>query len=187
MKRGFLLAAIAAAAAVLAAGVGATAAAGYGGGAGHDTWQVGLSSNCNNPSSDSCLEFDQVSLGGFWGWVEFDGYANDSITGDGELTRCTHARHGGGPGSAGATHFHLDITQAHIGPSQPGDPNYPLGDVFYIDHNVVAVNIHGSKSTTVDDSGFLGDTNIPVEPGHYSLRPDPGVAVEIQVAFRAAR
>jgi hypothetical protein len=28
------------------------------------------------------------SLGGFWGWIEFDQWSNGSITGDAELTGC---------------------------------------------------------------------------------------------------
>jgi hypothetical protein len=40
---------VVAAVTLLAAGLASTAGA-YGGGAGHDTWQVGLSFNCNNPS-----------------------------------------------------------------------------------------------------------------------------------------
>ena len=53
---------------VLAAPVGA-----YGGGADHDMWQVGISFNCNNP------DFCGPSLGGFWGWAEFD-RAADGLT-----------------------------------------------------------------------------------------------------------
>ena len=51
--------------------------------------------------------------------------------------------------------------------------------MFFIDHNVV-------KGVT-DDPDFLGDSGIPVEPGHYSDHPAPGVAFNLQVSFRAAK
>jgi hypothetical protein len=162
-----------AAAAVLALGFASPAGA-YGGGAGHDTWQVGISFNCNNPSPDFC---GPDGLGGFWGWVEFDRFANGTITGDAQLTGCHHFIRGGGRGGAG--HADVDITSAHIGPSQDGDPNFPGGQVFYVDHNVV--------NGVTDDPDFLGDSGIPVEPGHYSLHPAPAVAFMVQVSFRAAK
>jgi hypothetical protein len=177
MKR---LLVVVAAVTVLAAGLAASAGA-YGGGAGHDTWQVGLSFNCDNPS------FCGNDLGGFWGWVEFDRAANGTITGDAELTGCAHSVGGGGPGSAGAGHADVDATSAHIGASQPGDPNYPGGKVFYVDSNVVTFTGHGTPSTVTNDPDFLGDTGIPVEPGHYSDHPAPGVAFVVNVAFRPAK
>src|SRR4029453_7719244 len=53
LRRSLLMVAALAAAAVLALGFASPAGA-YGGGAGHDTWQVGISFNCNNPSPDFC-------------------------------------------------------------------------------------------------------------------------------------
>ena len=179
MRRIFLVLMAVAATAVLSAGFASTAGA-YGGGAAHDTWQIGLSFNCANPS------FCGNDLGGFWGWVEFDRAADGAITGDAQLAGCGHSVGGGGPGSAGAGHMDMDITAAHIGDAQPGDPNYPGGHVFYIDHNVVTFTGRGSGTVT-DDPDFLGDTGIPVEPGHYSDHPAPGVALVVQVAFRAAK
>ena len=49
-------------------------------------------------------DFCGDELGGFWGWVEFDRWADGSITGDGEFAGCSHTVGGGGPGSAGAGH-----------------------------------------------------------------------------------
>jgi hypothetical protein len=158
---------------VLAASAGA-----YGGGSSHDTWQVGLSFNCDNPS------FCGNDLGGFWGWVEFDRWSDGSITGDAQLTGCGHSVGGGGPGSAGAGHIDLDITKAVIGPSKPDDPNYPSGHVFYVRHNVAHFLPNGG--TVTDDKDFLGDSGIPVEPGHYSFHPAPGVAFTVNVSYRAA-
>ena len=170
VRRSILLVAMSATAAVLAVGVASPAGA-YGGGARHDMWQVGISGNCNNPS------FCGADLGGFWGWIEFDRFADGTITGDAQLTDCSHFLRGGGP--AGAFHADVDITSAHIGASQPGDLNFPTGQVFYVDHNVV--------NGVTDDPDFLGDTGVPAEPGHYPFHPAPGVAANIQVSFRAAK
>ena len=169
LRRSVLLVAALAAAALLAVGFASPAGA-YGGGASHDTWQVGISGNCNNPS------FCGDELGGFWGWIEFDRFANGTITGDAQVTGCHHFLGGGG---GGAGHADIDIISAHIGPSQPDDPNFPGGQVFYVDHNVV--------NGVPDDENFLGDSGIPVEPGHYSAHPVPGVSGNIQVSFRAAK
>jgi len=181
MRRTLLLLAALVAAAALAGGFAASAGA-YGGGSGHDTWQVGLSFNCDNPS------FCGSDLGGFWGWVEFDRSTVDgTITGDAQLTGCGHSVGGGGPGSAGAGHTNLDITAAHIGPSQPDDPNYPNGHVFYIDHNVATFTGHGAPVSVTDDPDFLGDSGIPAEPGHYSFHPAPAVAFMVNVSYRDAQ
>lgn len=168
LRRSVLLVASLAASATLAVGFASPAGA-YGGGASHDMWQVGISDNCNNPSFCGA-----DGLGGGWGWIEFDRFADGTITGDAQVTGCGHFRGGGG-----AFHADVDITSAHIGPSQPQDANYPGGQVFYVDHNVV--------NGVTDDPDFLGDTGIPVEPGHYSAHPAPGVADVIQVAFRPAK
>jgi hypothetical protein len=81
----------------------------------------------------------------------------------------------------------VDATSVHIGASQPEDPNYPGGQAFYVDSNVVTFTGHGSPVTVTNDPDFLGDTGIPVEPGHYSFHPAPGVAFEIQVAYRPTK
>jgi hypothetical protein len=172
LRRSILMAASLAAAAALAVGFASSAGA-YGGGAAHDMWQVGISGNCNNPS------FCGDELGGFWGWVEFDRFADGTITGDAQTAGCVHILRGGGPGTAGAFHADIDITSAHIGASQPGDVNYPGGQVFYVDSNVV--------NGVVNDPEFLGDSGIPADPGHYSDHPAPGVAFVVQVAYRPAK
>src|SRR6266568_7806306 len=142
LRRSILTVAGLAAAAVLAVGLASPASA-YGGGASHDTWQVGISGNCNN------LSFCGADgLGGFWGWVEFDRFADRSITGDAQLTHCGHFLGGGG---GGAGHSDVDITAAHIGPAQEGDPNFP-GLVFYVDSAVV----NGVPAAPGDEA--LGDT-----------------------------
>jgi hypothetical protein len=177
MRRSIVVVAAFVAAAALAAGFASSARA-YGGGASHDMWQIGISGNCNNPASSFCQnpETGSPELGGFWGWVEFDRFADGTITGDAQITGCGHGI--GGAGSFGAEHADVDITSAHIGPAGPDDPN-PGGQVFYIDSNVV--------NGVPNDPDFLGDSGIPVEPGHYSFHPAPGVAFNLQVAFRAAK
>jgi hypothetical protein len=176
MRRWFLILAVFTAAAALAGGVASSAKA-YGGGASHDTWQVGLSFNCTNPLSSFCQnpETGLPELGGFWGWVEFDRWANGAITGDAQLTGCGHTTGGGGPGSAGAGHEDVDITAAHLVAAGPDDPNFgtPGAQVFFVD--------------SASSPDLLGDSGIPAEAGHYSFHPDPGVAFNLQVAYRPAR
>jgi hypothetical protein len=157
---------------VLVAAAFASSAAAYGGGSSHDTWQIGLSFNCNNPS------FCGNDLGGFWGWVGFDRAADGTITGDAQLTGCGHS-------VGGAGHADVDATAVHIGSAGPDDPN-PGGQVFYVDSNEVTFTGHGTPTTVTDDPDFLEDTGIPVEPGHYSFHPAPGVTFVIQVAYRSA-
>ena len=175
MRRTLVLLAALAGAAVLAGGLSSSAGA-YGGGATHDMWQIGLSFNCNNPT------FCGQDLGGFWGWAEFDRYANGTITGDAEFAGCGHTTGGGGPGSAGAGHVSVDITAAHIGSGGPDDP--PGVHVFYVDHNVVTFTFQGHTFRQVDDPEFLGDSGMPSDAGHYSFHPAAGVAGEVQVAYR---
>src|SRR5256885_9700895 len=91
MRRSIVMVVALAAAAALAAGFASSAGA-YGGGASHDTWQIGISGNCNNPTSSFCQnpETGLPELGGFWGWVEFDRFADGRITGDEQVTGCGH-------------------------------------------------------------------------------------------------
>ena len=72
------------------------------GAASHDTWQVGLSFKCDNPS------FCGDNLGGFEGRFEFDRAADGTITGDAELTGTGHSVGGGGPDKVGGHGFCLD-------------------------------------------------------------------------------
>jgi hypothetical protein len=104
MRRSVVLVAALIAAAALAAGFAGSAGA-YGGGASHDTWQIGLSFNCDSPTL--CAG----GQGGFWGWVELDRWANGSITGDIKGADCGHTTGGGG---AGAGPVSVDIYAAHI-------------------------------------------------------------------------
>jgi hypothetical protein len=115
IRRSVVIVALAAAAA-LAAGFASSASA-YGGGAGHDMWQVAISFNCNNP--DFCGD----ELGGFWGWVEFDRSADGTQTwGDAELAFCTHTV--GGGGFAGAGHGSIEIESWTIAPGSAGPQTF---------------------------------------------------------------
>lgn len=159
MRRLVTTVAVVAAAAAIAAGF-ATSAWAYGGGATHNTWQIAISSNCDNPS----LSLDPTgapSEGGFWGWVEFDQWSNGSIAGDAELTFCGHTTGGGG---AGAGHESIDISAAHLD---------PLTGDFVID--------------VASDPGFEGDTGVAFTPGHDTAHPAPGISQVMQVSYRAAR
>jgi hypothetical protein len=126
------------------------------------TYQLTFSQNCNSPSV--CGD----ELGGFWGWAVL--YSDG--TGDAELTGCGHLTHGGGPGTAGAGHFHDDFT-------------YDLSnttELVTISETETFVG-HGQPVTeTVPGEA----TGIPLVPGHYSTTDllgfsAPGVSFQIQV------
>jgi hypothetical protein len=154
MRRSVVLVAALIAAAALAAAFAGSAGA-YGGGATHDTWQIGLSFNCDSPTL--CAG----GQGGFWGWVELDRWADDSITGDIKGADCGHTTGGGG---AGAGSVDVDVYAAHIDPTS--------GD-FIVD--------------SASNPGFLGDSGIPSMPGHYMFHPAPGISQILNVSYRAAR
>jgi hypothetical protein len=163
--------------AVALAGVLAWPVGAYGGGAAHDMWQVGISFNCNNPSVCG------TNLGGFWGWAEFDRSADGTVTwGDAELTGCSHTVRGA-DGFNGASHISVEIESWTIGLGTAG------AQTFFVTGEET-VSFRGTKTTS--DVVHL-DTGIPAVPGHYSTSdvlgfdPPPGVAVQIQVAFRPAR
>lgn len=157
------------------AGVMVSSAGAYGGGADHDMWQVGVSFNCNNP------DFCGPNLGGFWGWAEFDRSADGTLTwGDGELAGCSHSV--GGGGFNGAAHLSFEIESWTIEPGSAGP------QTFFISGEETD-SFRGDK-VTFDVTHF--DTGIPAVPGHYNTSdvlgfdPPPGVAIQIQVAFRPA-
>jgi hypothetical protein len=139
-------------------------------------WQVGISFNCNNP------DFCGPNLGGFWGWVEFDRSADGTVTwGDAELAGCTHAV--GGGGFAGAFHLSVEIESWTLEPGSAGP------ETFFVNGEETD-SFRGTKTTF--DVVHL-DTGIPAAAGHYSTSevlgfdPPPGVAIQIQVAFRPAK
>jgi hypothetical protein len=175
MRRLILLAAALAAATMLGVGYASPAGA-YGGGAGHDMWQVGISENCNNPSFCN----PSGGTGGFWGWVEFDRSADGTQTwGDAQFADCFHTVGGGG---AGAGHTSIDITSWTIGPGSAGP------QTFFVS-GVETDTFGGAKQTfTIENR----DAGITAVPGHYRTSDvfefaPPGVSFQEQVSFRPAK
>ena len=168
-------------ASMLAAPFAGVASAEYGGGASLDQWQVGVSYNCNNPSPGYCVDgAGNPSLGGFWGWYVFTAQPGKdaSGSGDGQLAGCGHSVGGGGPGAARAGHFGLDDIVWHR--DQNGD--FAIDDYW--------IKITGKDGATLPASQFplfLGDSGVPMTPGHYSFHPAPGIAGEVTVSFRPAK
>jgi hypothetical protein len=165
--------------AAIAAAVTLTAspASAYGGGAGHDMWQVGLSFNCNNP------DFCGNELGGFWGWAEFDRSPDGTQTwGDFEGSFCGHTVAAAGPGAAGAGHVSIEIESWTIAPGSGGP------QTFFASGE--ETDSFAGDTVTFDFADM--DTGIPAVPGHYSTSDVfgvtvPGVAFQIQVAYRPAK
>lgn len=143
---------------------GAPIAGAYGNsGPAKQTFQITVSANCNNPAVCGA-----DGLGGFWGWAVL--YSDG--TGEAELTGCGHLTGGGGPGTAGAGHFHNDFT-------------YDLSNTteFVTLSEIQTFLGHGQPVTqTVPGS----DTGIPLVPGHHSTAElmgftAPGVTFQVQV------
>jgi hypothetical protein len=176
MRRSLAFVVSMAAAAALLVGLAAPAGA-YGGGAGHDTWQIGVSFNCNNPSA--CGD----ELGGFWGWAEFDGSTDTQTWGDAEFAGCGHVVGGGGPGSSGALHISIEIESWTIAPGSAGPATFFASGE--------ETDFFRASKVTSDFTDL--DTGFPAAAGHYGTSEilgfpaPPGVAFQIQVAFRPAR
>jgi hypothetical protein len=174
MKRLTVLVSLVAMLALAALGATAAPAGAYGGGADHDMWQVGLSFNCNNP--DICGD----ELGGFWGWAELDRSADGTQTwGDAQFAFCFHTVGGGG---AGGGHTSQEIESWTIAPGSAGP------QTFFITGEQTDT-FRGTKETTEFTNM---DTGVSAVPGHYNTSDvfgfsAPGVAVQIQVAFRPAK
>ena len=162
------LATLAAAAMVALAAVPAAA---YGGGADHEMWQVGLSFNCNN------AELCGSDLGGFWGWAEFDRAADGTTWGDAEFAQCFRGTVNGN------VHISFEVEQWTIAPGSAGP------QTFFVSGE----ETDSFRGTTVTYEVDNLDTEIPALPGHYStdqmlgFDAPPGVAIQIQVAYRPAK
>jgi hypothetical protein len=176
MKRLTVLVSLVAMLALVALGATAAPAGAYGGGADHDMWQIGLSFNCNNP--DICGS----DLGGFWGWAEFDRFADGTQTGDAEFAFCFHTVGGGGRGLAGGGHISQEIESWTIAPGSAGDQTF-----FITGENTITY-----QGTTTTEDFTNEDSGVSAVPGHYNTSDvfgfsAPGVAVQVQVAFRPAK
>src|SRR5437763_12194495 len=155
-----------------------------------DVWQVGLSENCNN------ADFCGGELGGFWGWVQFN---RDPVTGatdaDAEFAGCGHGTGPDGGGNGGAGHVSIDATGWIIAPGSAGE------HTFWATGGTETDSFRGEKITgplTNGDGSEASptnpnDTGISADPGHYSTAEilgfdaPPGVAIQIQVAYKPAR
>ncbi len=175
MRRSFLMLAALVGAAALATGFASSAGA-YGGGASHDTWQIGFSFNCNNAAFCS-----EEGTGGDWGWIEFDRSADGTQTwGDAQSSFCFHTVGGGG---AGAGHSSVEIESWFIAPGSAGP------ETFFASGEET-----DSYRGVTETSDFTDlDTGYSAVPGHYStseilgFTAPPGVAIQVQVAFRPAK
>ena len=131
---------------------GSTPAAAYGTDA---VYQIGFSFNCDSPTAAACKvsETNPFGPGGFWGWIELDSTTHPGTSGTAEIvvTGCSHDRTTVPHGEA--THFTLDGTWWTAG-GQLFVSTATFGGVFFV------------ASAT---------------PGHTSLHPAPGIAMEIQV------
>jgi hypothetical protein len=175
MRRSIGVLAAVVAAAALAAGFASSAGA-YGGGASHDMWQIGFSFNCNNPSFCS-----DDGTGGDWGWVEFDRSADGTQTwGDAKSAFCFHTVGGGG---AGAGHGSIEVTSWTIAPGSAGPQTFFAS----------GTETDSFRGMTETSTFTNEDTGFSAVPGHYStseilgFKAPPGVAIQIQVAFRPAK
>lgn len=153
----------------------------YGDGAAHEMWQIGYSGNCTDPLV--CEQLD-TGTGGFWGWAEFDRSPDGTQTwGDAEFAECYHVVGAGGPGSAGSFHSRIEITSWTIEPGSAGP------HTFYATGEETDFGAGGVVFTSPFDHM---DTGIPADPGHYTSEDlfgvsGPGIAVQVQVAYRAAK
>jgi hypothetical protein len=152
--------------------VQSTAAQAYGGDGKMDVYQIGISFNCNNRS----LCGDE--LGGFWGWAELDhDPATGLNTGDAEFAGCSH-----GSGFNGAAHTSVEITNWWTGDGSAG-PNTLFTD---------EVDTTTFRGTTTVETFLAEDTGVALVPGHQSTTDlfgfqAPGVAAQVQIAFKPAR
>lgn len=125
--------------------------------------QIEVSVNCNNPDAAFC----EGEAGGGWFWIEVD----EGGTGDIAGAFCGHTIGGiGGPGGAGAIGVRGDIEWSYSNMADGLAAGAELaaedpGDSYYL--------------VTVPDGELV---LFPTTPGHYSYHPDPGVALELQVA-----
>jgi hypothetical protein len=99
---------------------------------------------------------------------------NSDGTVDAELTGCGHLVGGGGPGTAGAGHFHADAEDWFIS-----------GGTFWVVDETDTFVGHGPPQSSFTPGPQ--DTGIPAAPGHYStdeilgFAAPPGVSFQIQV------
>jgi len=130
----------------------------------HQVWQIGFSTNCNNPTPSSCNQFGVQPLGGEWGWIEFDciqpnpaipcGGPGTTTWGDGKVAFCRHTEGGGG----GAGYSNIEFTHWFAAPGRLGPHTvYVTG----VEHEIVQ-GVRTDVFLTKQQSQFTTD------PGHYT-------------------
>jgi hypothetical protein len=159
--------------AVGVAGLGGGPSAQAYGGDGHmAVYQIGISFNCNN--KDFC---GSDNLGGFWGWAELDhNPTTGANTGDAEFAGCSHGTF------KGAGHISQDISDWYVASGSAGPRTF----------FVTGVETDKFAGQTFVQPFKDQDTGVPAVAGHYStseifgFSPPPGVAAQIQVAYKPA-
>ena len=143
----------------------------YGGDGSMDVWQIGVSFNCNNRSACG------GELGGFWGWAELD---HDPVTGantgDLEGAGCSHGDF------SGAVHLSAEITNWWVGSGSAG-PRTLFTD------ETDTTTFRGQKtvqSFTAEDAGFALVEGHQSGTDMFGFRPPPGVAIQLQIAYKPA-
>lgn len=160
---------------LIAAGMAASPsgpASAYGGDGAMNVYQIGISFNCNNKAlcgSDA---------GGFWGWGELDeNVSTGAHTGDGEFTFCGHNGQ-----ASGAGHESADVTNWWTAPGSAG-PNTLFTD------EVDTITYRGQTQV---ETVYGQDAGIALVPGHtsaasiFGIKPPPGMAIQIQIAYKPA-
>jgi hypothetical protein len=181
--------------AVMVLALAPSARADYGGGAAKNTWQFGISFNCNSRAACG------PDLGGFWGWAELDQTvgANPTYTGDAKFSFCFHG--GTGPGGAGAGSTSEDVSSWTVGDNGNfwltggTDVDRFQGQIFV--HPIFASDQYQpdpSNPTVAASPSTPQDIGIPAAAGTYHLSTvdifgfsAPGVTAVVQVAYRPAR
>jgi hypothetical protein len=126
--------------------------------------QVEISGNCDNPSFSFCANV--VGTGGIWLWIEIDANGTADVSG----AECGHTIGGGGAGAGSvrgnATWFYSP-TPIGVNVLNATDPTQTDGFTnFYV---IVLPGPHPPFS-------------VPVQTGHYSWQPVPGVSLQTTVA-----
>lgn len=153
---------------LLLAPSGAQATTGNGG---LDVYQLEMSYNCNTTA------FCGSDLGGFWAWAELD---RNPVTGatSGELdgAGCAHGEF------SGAVSLKAEITRWWVAPGSAGPTTLFTDEV---DTNRFRGQVDVETLTA-------NDTGLSLVPGHqtatsvFGFRPPPGVAIQIQIAYKPA-
>jgi hypothetical protein len=136
-----------------------------------DVYQLEMSYNCNTKA------FCGSDLGGFWAWAELD---RNPVTGatSGELdgAGCAHGEFNG------AVSVKAEITRWWVAPGSAGPTT------LFTDE----VDTSRFRGQVDVETLTANDTGVNLVPGHqtatsvFGFRPPPGVAIQIQIAYKPA-